>query len=264
MKATIVIPNLNGKGWLADSIDSVFAQTEQDFELIVVDNGSTDESLAIARGYATDPRFTLIENAENTGFSHAVNQGIALAQGEYVVLFNNDAFAEPAWLAELIKTAEKNGYSMAVLKAVEEVNDLQKSILFDKLMAHYDGDIKGKTIALWGLAFKPETDDMREAPALVLIEKILAAGGSVKVYDPIAIEECKRRIGDKVEYAADMYDAALDADALMLVTEWKEFRMPSWEVMHKTMAQPVILDGRNIYDHSEVAEQGFDYYSIGR
>ena len=170
----------------------------------------------------------------------------------------------PKDVKALIKTAEKNGYPMQVLKAVEEVNDRQKELLFDKLMKHYNGDIKGKTIALWGLAFKPETDDMREAPALVLIDKIIAAGGTVKVYDPIAIEECKRRIGNIVTYAADMYDAVLDADALMLVTEWKEFRVPSWGVLKKTMAQAVILDGRNIYDHAEAEEHGFSHYAIGR
>ncbi len=169
----------------------------------------------------------------------------------------------PKDVKALIKTAEKSGYSMSVLKAVEEVNERQKSILFDKLSQHFGGEIKGKRVAMWGLAFKPGTDDMREAPALVLINKILEAGGSVKVYDPIAVEECKRRIGEVVEYAADMYDAALDADALMLITEWKEFRVPSWGVLHKTMAQAVILDGRNIYDHSELIEHGFSHYAIG-
>ncbi|MFR9540366.1 MAG: UDP-glucose/GDP-mannose dehydrogenase family protein [Rikenellaceae bacterium] len=170
----------------------------------------------------------------------------------------------PKDVKALIKTAEKNGYPMGVLKAVEEVNDRQKEILFEKLIKYFGGDIQGKKIALWGLAFKPETDDMREAPALVLIDKIIEAGGSVKVYDPIAIEECKRRIGGKVTYAADMYDAVLDADALMLVTEWKEFRVPSWGVLKRTMANSLILDGRNIYDHSEVEEHGFSYYAIGR
>ncbi len=170
----------------------------------------------------------------------------------------------PKDVKALIKTAEKSGYPMSVLKAVEEVNDRQKELLFTKLMAHYNGDIKGKKIALWGLAFKPETDDMREAPALVLIDKIIAAGASVKVYDPIAIEECKRRIGDIVEYAADMYDAVLDADALMLVTEWKEFRVPSWGVLKKTMTESVVFDGRNIYDAQELSDHNFAYYCIGR
>jgi UDPglucose 6-dehydrogenase len=133
----------------------------------------------------------------------------------------------PKDVKALIKTAEKNGYSMRVLKAVEEVNEIQKSILFEKLNKHYKGNLKGKTIAMWGLAFKPETDDMREAPSLVLIEKFLKAGCTIKVYDPIAMDECKRRMGDEVIYCKDMYDAAVDADALLLVTEWKEFRMPA-------------------------------------
>ena len=169
----------------------------------------------------------------------------------------------PKDVKALIKTAEQNGYEMKVLKAVEEVNEKQKSLLFEKLQKHYIGNLKGKTIALWGLAFKPETDDMREAPALVLIDKLTEAGCSVKTYDPIAMPECRRRIGNKVIYCKDMYDAAVDADVLMLVTEWKEFRMPSFAVLKKTMADRVIIDGRNIYDKEEVAEYGFVYYKIG-
>lgn len=169
----------------------------------------------------------------------------------------------PKDVKALIKTAEKNGYSMRVLKAVEEVNERQKAILFEKLMKHFDGDLKGKRIALWGLAFKPETDDMREAPALVLIDKLVGAGATVKAYDPIAMNECKRRIGDKVLYATDMYDAVLDADALLLVTEWKEFRVPSWGVLKKTMRQAIIIDGRNIYDKMELEDNGFRYMCIG-
>ena len=169
----------------------------------------------------------------------------------------------PKDVKALIKTAEKNGYSMRVLKAVEDVNESQKAILFEKLSKHFNGDLKGKRIALWGLAFKPETDDMREAPALVLIDKLLEVGTTVKVYDPIAMNECRRRIGDKVIYATDMYDAVLDADALLLVTEWKEFRMPSWGVLKKTMRQAVIVDGRNIYDKTELDENGFEYMCIG-
>ena len=169
----------------------------------------------------------------------------------------------PKDVKALIKTAEKNGYSMRVLKAVEEVNERQKAILFEKLMKHFDGDLKGKRIALWGLAFKPETDDMREAPALVLIDKLVEAGATVKAYDPIAMNECKRRIGDKVLYATDMYDAVLDADALLLVTEWKEFRVPSWGVLKKTMRQAIIIDGRNIYDKEELEEYNFAYLHIG-
>lgn len=169
----------------------------------------------------------------------------------------------PKDVKALIKTAEKAGYSMRVLKAVEEVNERQKEVLFDKLMKHFNGDIAGKTIAVWGLAFKPETDDMREAPSLILIDKIIAAGGNAKVYDPIAIEECQRRIGDKVAYGTDMYDAALDADALLLVTEWREFRFPNFAVLGKVMKQKVIIDGRNIYDRNELDQHEFTYYKIG-
>ena len=170
----------------------------------------------------------------------------------------------PKDVKALIKTADKNGYSMRVLKAVEEVNNSQKSILFNKLIRYFDGNLSGKRIALWGLSFKPETDDMREAPALVLIDKILSCGGLVKAYDPIAVEECKRRIGDSIEYANDMYDAVLDADALLLVTEWKEFRMPSWGVLKKTMNCALIIDGRNIYDKKELHDMGFEYTCIGQ
>ena len=170
----------------------------------------------------------------------------------------------PKDVKALIKTAEQNGCEMKVLKAVEEVNEKQKSILFEKLQRHYAGSLKGRTIALWGLAFKPETDDMREAPALVLIDKLTGSGCMVKVYDPIAMGECKRRIGDKVIYCKDMYDAVVDADALLLVTEWKEFRMPSFAVLEKTMAGKVIVDGRNIYDAKELGELGFTYECIGK
>ena len=169
----------------------------------------------------------------------------------------------PKDVTALIKTAQKVGYDMEVLQAVESVNEKQKSILFNKLMKHFNGDIKGKTIAIWGLAFKPETDDMREAPALVLIDKIISVGASVKVYDPIAMPECKRRIGDKVVYCKDMYEAVVNVDTLLLVTEWKEFRMPNLEVLNKTMKNKVIIDGRNIYDAKEMVESGFDYYKIG-
>lgn len=169
----------------------------------------------------------------------------------------------PKDVKALIKTAEKAGYSMRVLKAVEEVNERQKEVLFDKLMKHFNGDIAGKNIAVWGLAFKPETDDMREAPSLILIDKIINAGGNVKVYDPIAITECKRRIGDKVIYGTDMYDATLDADALLLVTEWREFRFPNFAVLGKVMKEKVIIDGRNIYDRNELDQHEFTYYKIG-
>ncbi len=170
----------------------------------------------------------------------------------------------PTDVKALIKTAEQNGYPMRVLKAVEEVNETQKSLLFEKLEKIFNGDLEGKTIALWGLAFKPGTDDMREAPALVLIEKLRKAGCVVRAYDPAAMGESKRRIGDTIFYACDMYDALLDADALMLVTEWKEFRLPAWGVVKKTMKQPVILDGRNIYDAKELQDLGFVYRCIGK
>jgi len=169
----------------------------------------------------------------------------------------------PKDVKALIKTAEKNGYDMRVLKAVEEVNARQKAILFEKLSRHYRGKLEGKTVAMWGLAFKPETDDMREAPALVLMDLLTDAGVKVKVYDPIAMDECRRRVGDKVTYCKDMYEAAVDADALMLVTEWKEFRMPSWDVLDRVMKDKVVVDGRNIYDTAELAEHGFAYYKIG-
>ena len=170
----------------------------------------------------------------------------------------------PKDVKALIKTAEKNGYQMQVLKAVEEVNEAQKSILFNKLKKHYGGDLKGKKIALWGLAFKPETDDMREATALVTINLLLEAGCKVCVHDPVAINECKRRVGDVVIYASDMYDAVLEADALLILTEWKQFRMPSWGVVAKSMKRRLVIDGRNIYDVAEMAANGFEYDCIGR
>ena len=170
----------------------------------------------------------------------------------------------PKDVKALIKTAEQNGYTMRVLTAVEEVNENQKSVLFEKLMKQFNGDLQGKTVALWGLAFKPETDDMREAPALVMIDKLLKAGCKVRAYDPAAVQECKRRIGDTIYYACDMYDAVLDADVLMLVTEWKEFRLPSWAVIKKTMSRQIVLDGRNIYDKKEMEELGFIYHCIGK
>ncbi|MDE6116335.1 MAG: UDP-glucose/GDP-mannose dehydrogenase family protein [Duncaniella sp.] len=169
----------------------------------------------------------------------------------------------PKDVKALAHTGREYGYTMGVIEAVEAVNERQKSIVFKKLQQQL-GDLSGKTIALWGLAFKPETDDMREAPALVIIEKLVAAGAVVKVYDPVAMGECRRRIGDKVIYCKDMYDAVVDADALALVTEWKQFRMPSWSVLHKVMKSPVIVDGRNIYDKDEVIAEGFTYTAIGK
>lgn len=170
----------------------------------------------------------------------------------------------PKDVKALIKTAEKNGYSMSVLKAVEEVNEYQKTVVFRKLNAHYGRDLEGKTVAVWGLAFKPETDDMREATSLVTIKLLKDAGCRVRVYDPVAMDECRRRLGDTVEYASDMYDAVIDADALLMLTEWKQFRLPSWNVLKKTMRRHVIIDGRNIYDAQEMRNNGFVYYCIGQ
>ena len=170
----------------------------------------------------------------------------------------------PKDVKALIKTAEKNGYSMKVLKAVEEVNEKQKSVLFNKLHDFYQGDLQGRTIALWGLAFKPETDDMREATSLVTITLLLEAGSKVRVYDPVAMDECRRRIGDVVTYANDMYDTVVDADALLLLTEWKQFRLPSWEVIKRSMKYSLVIDGRNIYDVEEMNRLGVEYKCIGK
>lgn len=171
----------------------------------------------------------------------------------------------PKDVKALIKTADQNGYSMEVLKAVERVNERQKSILFDKLKRAFDGEsLEGKTIALWGLSFKPETDDMRESTALVMIGLLLEAGCTVRAYDPVAMAECKRRIGDSISYCRDMYDAVLAADALLLLTEWKEFRLPTWGVIRKAMRRPLVIDGRNIFDSEELEENGFEYHCIGK
>jgi UDPglucose 6-dehydrogenase len=152
---------------------------------------------------------------------------------------------------------------MRILKAVEEVNDDQKSVLYNKVRSYFKGKLKGKTIAMWGLSFKPETDDMREAPALVLIDKFLEAGCQIKAYDPEAMNETRRRIGEIIEYTKEPYDALIDADCLLLVTEWKEFRMPDMAVMKKYLKNHVIFDGRNIYDAKEIKEAGFEYFGIG-
>jgi UDPglucose 6-dehydrogenase len=170
----------------------------------------------------------------------------------------------PKDVKALIKTAQTLQYPMRILQAVEAVNEDQKKILFRKLRTEYGDDLQGKQIALWGLAFKPETDDMREAPALVLIEALIAAGCRVTVYDPVAIPEAQRRIGDHIRYAKDIYEAVDNADALLVVTEWKEFRLPSWTELKQRMAHPLILDGRNIYNANELAENGFIYHCIGR
>jgi nucleotide sugar dehydrogenase len=196
----------------------------------------------------------------------------------------------PKDVKALIKTAQKNGYKMRILESVEEVNENQKLVLYHKLVQHFgalalnrdveksstldledkalyeagETAIKGRTIAIWGLSFKPETDDMREAPSIVLIEKLIAQGCKVRAYDPIAMPEAKRRLGGSVEYCKDIYDAVLGADALMLLTEWKEFRLPTWPAIKKLMNVPVIFDGRNIYERKDLQELGFDYHCIGR
>lgn len=170
----------------------------------------------------------------------------------------------PKDVKALVHTGIENGYHMQVIEAVETVNEKQKSIVFDKLNAAFNGNLKGKTVAVWGLAFKPETDDMREAPALVVIEKLLEAGATVKAFDPVAMAECKRRIGDTVTYCKDMYEAVIDADAVALLTEWKQFRMPSWAIIHKAMNNYIVVDGRNIYDSEELQELGCIYSRIGQ
>lgn len=171
----------------------------------------------------------------------------------------------PKDVKALIKTGDENKYSMEVLKAVERVNEKQKSVLVEKLKKAYAGEsLEGKTIAMWGLSFKPETDDMRESTALVTIKMLKELGCNIRAYDPIAMDECKRRIGDAVTYCNDMYDAVLDADAMLLLTEWKEFRLPTWNVIKREMKRPLIIDGRNIFDSEELAEAGFEYYCIGK
>lgn len=171
----------------------------------------------------------------------------------------------PKDVKALIKTADDCGYSMEVLKAVEHVNEKQKSILFHKLQAAYNGEsLKGKTIALWGLSFKPETDDMRESTALVIIKLLNEAGCTIRAFDPVAMDECRRRVGDNVIYCRDKYEAVFHADALLLLTEWKEFRLPSWDVVGSAMNKKLIIDGRNIFDPEELAEAGFEYHCIGR
>ena len=168
----------------------------------------------------------------------------------------------PKDVKALVHTGLDNGYHMEVIEAVERVNEKQKSIVYDKII-NAIGNVKGKTIAILGLAFKPETDDMREAPSLLVIDKLLSDGATVRVFDPIAMEECKRRIGDSVTYCKNMYDAADGANVFALMTEWRQFRMPSWNVIQKVMNGNVIIDGRNIYDRQELEEQGFLYSRIG-
>ncbi len=169
----------------------------------------------------------------------------------------------PKDVKALVKTADNAGYDMAVLKAVEDVNFRQKTLLFEKFKKHFNGNIQGKTIAMWGLAFKPGTDDMREAPALELIEKLTEAGCKVKAYDPVAMHETQRRIGDKIEYVDSIYQTLEGADVLFLVTEWTEFRFPDWQKVKSMLKEAVVFDGRNIYDKTELQKEGFAYCGIG-
>ena len=168
----------------------------------------------------------------------------------------------PKDVKALVHTGLDNGYHMEVIEAVERVNERQKSIVYDKIVK-MAGSVKGKTIAIIGLSFKPETDDMREAPALVVIDRLLKDGATVRVFDPIAMEECKRRIGDSVTYCKNMYDAADGADVFALMTEWRQFRLPSWNVIKKCMTGNIVVDGRNIYDRQELEAMGFAYTRIG-
>ena len=169
----------------------------------------------------------------------------------------------PKDVRALARTGREYGSPMRIIEAVEAVNERQKEIVVRKLAAEL-GDLRGRTVALWGLAFKPETDDMREAPALVAIDRLTCAGAVVRVYDPAAMDECRRRVGDAVVYCSDMYEAVVDADALVLLTEWKQFRLPSWTVIRKVMANPLVIDGRNIYDKAELVAEGFTYKAIGK
>lgn len=170
----------------------------------------------------------------------------------------------PKDVKALIKTSQEFGHPLRILQSVEEVNDAQKSVLFEKIMKHFNNNIQGKTFALWGLSFKPNTDDMREAPALVIIKKILEAGAKVRAYDPVAMHECKRKIGEIIEYCKEPMDTIKNCDALLVITEWNEFRSPDFNQVGKLLKNKLIFDGRNIYDPSEMKESGYTYYSIGR
>jgi UDPglucose 6-dehydrogenase len=169
----------------------------------------------------------------------------------------------PKDVQALIRTASEHNYELRVLKAVEAVNNDQKLVLFNKIMKYFNGDVKGKTIALWGLSFKPQTDDMREAPSLYIVKNLLEAGAIVKAYDPIAIKEAKHHFGETILYCEDQYETLIDADCLAILTEWPEFKFPNLKIVHKLLNTPAIFDGRNIYDREEMKESGFDYFCIG-
>ena len=170
----------------------------------------------------------------------------------------------PKDVQALIRTAKDYGYSLKVLQAVEEVNNYQKTVLFNKISTYFKDELAGKTIAIWGLSFKPETDDMREAPSVVLINQLIEKGAIVCAYDPIAMPEAKRILGDKIKYCKDLYETLIGADALAVVTEWNEFRLPNFKVMEKLMNDKVLFDGRNIFDVEQLVEYGYKYYSIGK
>jgi UDPglucose 6-dehydrogenase len=170
----------------------------------------------------------------------------------------------PKDVKALIKTAQDNNHSLEILKSVENVNEKQKLVVYNKVRSFFNGNLKGKKIAIWGLSFKPNTDDMREAPSVVIIESLLKDGATVSAYDPVAMNEAKHILGDKIEYATSQYEATRNADALILITEWTEFRILNYAELEKTMNQKVIFDGRNIYEPEELKEQGYVYFSIGR
>ncbi|OEK02469.1 UDP-glucose 6-dehydrogenase [Roseivirga sp. 4D4] len=169
----------------------------------------------------------------------------------------------PKDVKALIKTAEENGYQMRVLKSVEDVNNDQKSVLVNKVKSHFGNDLSGMTFAVWGLSFKPKTDDMREAPSIVIINQLLGLGAQIKAFDPVAMEEAHRDLGDTITYTKDEYEALVDADALLLVTEWPEFRIPNFTVVSKLLKNKIIFDGRNVYDQNEMKELGYTYFGIG-
>jgi len=169
----------------------------------------------------------------------------------------------PKDVQALIRTADESNYNLKVLKAVESVNKAQKAVLFNKIYTYFNGNLKGKTVTIWGLSFKPQTDDMREAPSLEIIKKLLNAGAKVKVYDPVALEEAKHFFGNKITYCKDQYEALIDADCLAVLTEWAEFKLPSFNVISKLLNTPAVFDGRNIYDKDEMQKNGFDYFCIG-
>jgi len=170
----------------------------------------------------------------------------------------------PKDVKALIKTADDNHYPLRILKSVEEVNNTQKSVLVQKILRHFNGNVEGLLFAMWGLSFKPHTDDMREAPSVVIINELTARGARVKAYDPVAMKEAQKLLHASITYAADQYDALIDADALILVTEWPEFRLPNFKIMEKLLKQRLIFDGRNIYEPDDMKEYGYTYYCIGR